>query len=147
MGALFSENFTTLKRRWSEISLLSHKKVLSPWLSYDLSFSLYIPLFFTICYRHQSSHFSLCSRGKNKISSGEEGRSSLLSIIIIICKKWGYFWIWPSKIFCSTKGEIVTLFSRFISLLRKTVHSLVNEVSLIFGLFHNFSVVKFFYHH
>ena len=43
---------------------------------------------------------------------------------------------------CSTKGDIVTLFLRFISLLRKTVHSLVNEVSLIFGHFRNFSVVK-----
>ena len=45
-------------------------------------------------------------------------------------------------VFCSTKGDIVTLFLRFISLLRKTVHSLVNEVSLIFGHFRNFSVVK-----
>ena len=48
--------------------------------------------------------------------------------------------------FCSTKGDIVTLFLRFISLLRKTVHCLVNEVSLIFGHFRNFIVVKTFYH-
>ena len=62
-------------------------------------------------------------------------------------KSSGFFISDDGKRHCSTKGDIVTLFLRFISLLRKTVHSLVNEVSLIFGHFHNFSVVKIFYHH
>ena len=44
--------------------------------------------------------------------------------------------------FCSTKRDIITLFSRFISLLGKTVHSLVNEFHSFLAIFTILVMVK-----
>ena len=41
------------------------------------------------------------------------------------------------KKLCSTKGDIIKLFSRFISLLGKTVHSLVNEFHSFLAIYHH----------
>ena len=46
------------------------------------------------------------------------------------------------KLLCSTKRDIITLFSRFISLLGKTVHSLVNEFHSFLAIFTILVMVK-----
>ena len=47
-----------------------------------------------------------------------------------------------NKSICSTKRDIITLFSRFISLLGKTVHSLVNEFHSFLAIFTILVMVK-----